>query len=375
MAGIYIHIPYCRQRCYYCDFHSSTFLKNMPGFLDALKKEIELEKDYLSGERIHTIYFGGGTPSVLNAKEVDAIIQQISQYHEISPSAEITLECNPDDLNLEYIQQLAASKINRLSIGIQSFDDRQLKAMNRRHSAQQAITVVKDCQDVGFNNISIDLIYGLPGMSLKVWQQNIQKALDLKVQHISAYHLTFEKGTVFSHQLKKGNLKEIDEENSNLQFDRLIDLTGSAGFEHYEISNFALPGMYSQHNSNYWKQVKYLGLGPAAHSFDQTSRHWNVSHNNKYIVGIMAGKPNRETEHIDKTTRYNEYLMTSLRTVWGVDLEYLMHEFGEPHTIRFEKSFRKYIDQGKAIQEGNFCKLTRDGFFISDKIISDLFES
>lgn len=347
----------------------------MPDFLDALIKEIELEKDYLAGESIQTIYFGGGTPSVLNAEEVDAIIQQISLYHEISSSAEITLECNPDDLNPEYIRQLAASKINRLSIGIQSFDDRQLKAMNRRHSAEQALAVVKGCQLAGFDNISIDLIYGLPGMSLKVWQQNIQKALDLKVQHISAYHLTYEKGTVFSHQLKKGNLRECDEESSNQQFDKLLDMTGSAGFEHYEISNFALPGLHSQHNSNYWKQVKYLGLGPAAHSFNQTSRHWNVSHNNKYTDGIMAGKPNREIETIDKTTRYNEYLMTSLRTMWGVDLEYLMQEFGGPQTTLFEKSFRKYIDQGKAIKEGHFCKLTRDGFFISDKIISDLFES
>ncbi|MEA3446317.1 MAG: radical SAM family heme chaperone HemW [Bacteroidota bacterium] len=374
MAGIYIHIPFCRQRCYYCDFHSSTFLKNLPELLYAIKKEIAIEKDYFENELIETVYFGGGTPSILKASEIQDIINSILLYHEISPYAEITFECNPDDLSTDYIHQLKNTDVNRLSIGIQSFDDKQLQAMNRRHSSSQAIGAVKKCQVGGFDNISVDLIYGLPGMQQDEWQRNIQKALDLNIQHISAYHLTFEQGTVFFNHLKKGRLKEIDDEISNQQYKTLIDITGKAGFEHYEISNFALPGLYSKHNSNYWKREKYLGVGPASHSFNLKTRHWNVSHNKKYIEGIMMGHPNREIETIDKVSQFNEFIMTSLRTMWGVNIEYCQNEFGEKQTIRFKKIFQNYIKQGNAYRDGNFYKLTQKGLFISDKIISELFE-
>ena len=373
MAGIYIHIPFCKQRCYYCDFHSSTEIQNKKELVNAILQEITLEKNYLAKKNIETIYFGGGTPSLLSSNEIQSLINKIGDNHTVVPNCEITLECNPDDLSIEYINSLKATSINRLSIGIQSFDDEQLQVMNRRHTANQAITAVKNCQDAGFDNISIDLIYGLPNMIQASWQQNILRAIDLNIQHISSYHLTIEKGTEFYKNLQKGLISEIPEDNSNLQFSTLIEFTEHAGFEHYEISNFALSGYQSKHNSSYWKQIKYLGLGPSAHSYNKLSRRWNISNNQKYIDDIRKGNINREFELLDKNAKYNEYVMTGLRTTWGVDIEYCNSEFGESLTQRFKRIIEVYIKQGNAVIEGRFYKLTKNGFFISDKIISDLF--
>ena len=373
MAGIYVHIPFCKQRCYYCDFHSSTYLKNSDDLLSAIKKEIEQEKEYLTGEVINTIYLGGGTPSLIAISKIKDLIDHIKNFHTVLADAEITMECNPDDLTEDYIQALANSPINRLSIGVQSFDDTQLQKMNRRHTGDQAKEVVEMCQAQGFSNISIDLIYGMPGMNLPQWERTVKQALELEVQHISAYHLTIEEGTVFAHQKNKGMLREIDETLSNDQFQLLIEYCKNANFEHYEISNFALSGYYSKHNTAYWQQTNYLGLGPSAHSYNGTSRHWNIAHNKRYIAGIKQNQPNREHEILDPVSKYNEYLMTSLRTVWGVDLGYMKKKFPEAWVCEFQQQAKVYVEGG--VFEKNTCGYTfsEKGLFISDKIISDLF--
>ncbi len=373
MAGIYIHIPFCKQRCYYCDFHTSINLKIKPKFIDALIKEIELQKDYLDNEEINTIYFGGGTPSLLSIKEIKDILNQIHKLHSVATDAEITLEANPDDLSKEYISELSDSRINRLSIGIQSFSDEQLMIMHRRHDSKTAIEAIKNCQAADFNNISIDLIYGLNEMSIKDWKEQIQTALSLNIQHISSYHLTYEEGTVFYHYLKTGKHHKLNDEESLNQFKLLIDLLKTAGFIHYEISNFALPGYFSNHNSSYWKQEKYLGLGPSAHSYNTKSRQWNISNNGEYIRNVLNGKPKIETEYLNSKTKYNEYIMTSLRTVWGIDLEYLNNTFDKQDVQHFNSVIGNYIVKNYAINDGKRIRLTQSGLFISDKVISDLF--
>ena len=341
--------------------------------MDALLREIEMQKNYLQDEEITTIYFGGGTPSLLSIDEISNILSQINNFHSVAGDAEITLEANPDDLTQEYIAELASSRINRLSIGVQSFSDKQLKIMHRRHDAKTAIESIRNCQKAGFDNISIDLIYGLHDLSLEQWRKQIEIALSLQVQHISSYHLTYEPGTVFSHYLKTGKHVKPDDEESIEQFKLLIDLLKSAGFIHYEISNFAHPAYFSKHNSSYWKQEKYLGLGPSAHSYNLKSRHWNISNNPEYIKGILSGKPNIEIETIDSKTKYNEYIMTSLRTMWGVNIEYMINMFGKQKVQEFNTLIKTYISRNYAINDGGNIRLTQSGLFISDKIISDLF--
>ncbi len=373
MAGIYIHIPYCRKLCHYCNFHRTLLNENINVFLKSLLKEIELRKNYLGNDIVETIYFGGGTPSILDIPEINLIISTIRNNFKIYDNPEITLEANPDDLRRNYLQELIDNTlINRLSIGIQSFYDDDLKLLNRRHNSLQATESVAYSQEAGFSNISIDLIYGLPGMTTGGWKSNLQQAFKLNVQHISAYHLTFEPGTEFYRLLNKGILSRQSDDESLKQFNLLTDLAQKNKFIHYEISNFAIKDYYSIHNTNYWKQKKYLGIGPSAHSYNYISRQWNIADNSKYIEGISKGIPYTEKEKLDTAMKYNDYILTSLRTMWGADLVYIENTFGAIFSDHAAGKSMKFIDGGNITKDANVLKLTEKGKFISDYIISEL---
>lgn len=373
MAGIYIHIPFCRKLCHYCNFHRSTNIRNSKVLINALINEIRLKKDYLENDPVETIYFGGGTPSILNIKELLSITGAIYKTFKVIKNAEITLEANPDDLSKKYLNNLKNyTAINRLSIGIQSFYDEDLKLMNRRHDSMQALQSVKLSQEAGFANISIDLIYGLPGMTSKKWYSNLLQVFNLNVQHISAYHLTFEPGTVFNKLLNEGKLTPIPEEESMEQYELLLDVSKTRGFVHYEISNFALEDYFSQHNSNYWKQKKYLGIGPSAHSYNIASREWNIADNKKYIEGINSGKPMIETETLDTKSKYNDYILTSLRTMWGADINYIRESFGSEYGEFILNKSKTFSEDNIILQDNNILRLTPRGQFISNYIISEL---
>ena len=371
MAGIYIHIPYCKKLCYYCDFYHIILQDDNSAFIDALLKETFLKKDYLGGETVSTIYLGGGTPSVFTVKELESILNQIYLNYNVTADCEITIELNPDDIRPEYLAGLKNLKINRISLGIQSWRDSDLKMLNRRHDSSQAEYALKEILKTGFENVTIDLIYGIPGMSLKEWESNLDFSFSFGIKHLSAYHLTFEKGTVFGKMLEQGTISEIDENESAAQFNLLIQKAESAGFIHYEISNFGKPGYFSIHNSNYWKQVNYLGLGPSAHSFNGYSRQWNVRNLKGYIKAVNSGKQYFESEELDTRTRFNEYMMTSLRTMWGIDLEYVEKMFekeGYDYVMNLSGKFKNY---GLMKQEKNSLILTNQGKLISDNIISE----
>ena len=372
MAGIYIHIPFCKQKCYYCDFFSVVGFKEKGNFVKSLLKEIDIQKNYLGNASVDTIYFGGGTPSSLDIEEVKAILDKLHSTFNISSDAEITFEANPEDLEYGYLPDLKELGINRLSIGIQSFNDDDLLFMNRKHSSEQAIKSVERAIKAGFTNISIDLIYGFPNLDLERWKSNLEIALSLPVTHISAYHLTIEERTVFSHYLKKGIITEMDEEDSVEQFSLLIEMAEKSGFIQYETSNFAKDNMISKHNSNYWKQVPYLGLGPSAHSYNGESRQWNVSLVNKYIDGIEANNPEFEKEIIDDNMAYNEYILTSLRTMWGIDLEYVKERFSADKYNFLLSEIENQIELKHLKLTDNKAVLTKKGLFVSDAIMSDL---
>jgi oxygen-independent coproporphyrinogen-3 oxidase len=340
-------------------------------FIDALLKEASLRKDYLESETVSTIYFGGGTPSVFSVKDLGTILNHINKLFRVEQDCEISIELNPDDVLPAYLEGLKDLNINRISMGIQSWRDSDLKMLNRRHDSAQAIKALKDTLDAGFENITIDLIYGIPGMSLKEWESNLDFSLSFDIKHLSAYHLTFEPGTVFGKMLEKGTISEIDENESVAQFNILIEKAESAGFIQYEISNFGKPGYFSIHNSNYWKQVSYLGLGPSAHSFNGYSRQWNIRDLKGYIKLINAGKSFYESEELNSKTRFNEYIMTSLRTMWGIDLEYVEKMFekeGYDYIINLAGKFKNY---GLMKQEKKSLILTNQGKLISDNIISE----
>jgi oxygen-independent coproporphyrinogen-3 oxidase len=373
MAGIYIHIPFCRKLCHYCNFHRSIISKDLKGFLNALVREIEIKRNYLGGELIKTIYFGGGTPSILDINEIELIISAIYNNFKLSKNTEITLEANPDDLSRDYLQRLMNNtSVNRISIGIQSFYDEDLKLMNRRHSSLQALESVKNAQKTGFSNISIDLIYGLPGLTHEKWMSNLRHAFNLDIQHISAYHLTFEPGTLFYRFLSEGKLSHPSEDESLKQFEILTGMAQKNRFIHYEISNFAKKGYYSVHNTNYWRQKKYLGIGPSAHSYNFNSRQWNIADNDKYIEGINKGNKYTEKEILDTTTKYNDYLLTSLRTMWGINLRYIKNSFGSKYSDHVKSKSKKFLDAGNMIKVKTTLKLANRGIFISDYIISEL---
>jgi len=365
MAGIYFHIPFCRQACHYCDFHFSTQTKSMDEMVKALLRETQARAEYLEGETVETIYFGGGTPSLLPTDDINRILDAVYTYYPVSKDAEITLEANPDDLTYLKILELARSPVNRLSIGIQSFRDQDLRWMNRAHSASQADYAVKCSQDRGFNNIT--------KMSDRDWLENIRKAVDLDVQHISAYSLTIEPKTVFGHQWAKQELHAVDDAASSGHFLTLVHELTRSGFQHYEVSNFCLPGMESKHNSAYWKGKKYVGVGPSAHSFNGDSRQWNVSNNARYTQGWLNGTPHFEVEQLDQRTKLNEYLMTRLRTTWGVDLDYIHTTFGVDLWKIESDYLQQLLQDGMMSKENATLKLTTKGLLQADRIASELF--
>lgn len=374
MSGIYIHIPFCKQACNYCDFHFSTSLKNKDALFKALLLEIELRKNYLKDSTIETIYFGGGTPSVLSEKDVFNLLEIIYKQYNVSSSAEITLECNPDDLSNEKLMELKRLEINRLSIGLQSFSDDELKWMNRVHTAQESESSVKRAQDKGFENITIDLIYGSKFSNITNWRSSLRKAIQLNVPHISAYNLTIEEKTKLGHDYKYQLEKPIDDEKSSEMFIEMIEVLQKNNFIQYEISNFAKEGFYSIHNSNYWKGKYYIGLGPSAHSFDGVSRQWNISNNNLYIKYLNEGaKKYYEKEILSEVDRYNEYILLSLRTIWGIDLNYLNQSFDISYNSTFQLQLGKLLRQEKVVIKGNIVTLTNQGKLLADKIASDLF--
>lgn len=373
MAGIYIHIPFCKQKCYYCDFYSVAWMVDKSEVLNCIFKEIEMQQNYLKDEIIESIYIGGGTPSILKIRQLENILNQIRNFYKLSDSIEITIEVNPDDLDLPYLMKLVDLQINRISIGIQSFNDDHLKYMHRRHTEEQATEAVYYARKAGFRNISIDLIYGLPGMTLEQWEENLNKALALAPDHISAYHLTIEPKTIFGRRNKRGTLNPIDEEDSLAQYKLLIKKFKDAGYEQYEISNFAKEGRISRHNSNYWKDRKYLGIGPSAHSYDHISRQWNIASITRYVDSIKKGILPIKIELLDEKDKINEYIMTSLRTKWGIDLSYIENIFGKTTAEQCLSSANKYIETGKLIYIDNTLKLTEEGIFISDRIIREMF--
>ena len=372
MAGIYIHIPFCKRRCIYCDFFSTTRSEEKPTYVRALCQELAIRKDYLEDEEIETIYLGGGTPSQLTEEELNEIFTSLYNIYKVKEDAEITLEANPDDLTPEYVSMLRRLPINRISMGIQTFQEETLKLLHRRHSARQAIEAFHRCREAGFRNISIDLMYGLPGETLETWEQDLQQAIELHPEHISAYHLIYEEGTELWKLKEQHQVEEADEDLSVTLFSTLINELTNAGYQHYEISNFCLPGLHSRHNSSYWTGKKYLGCGPSAHSFNGISRQWNVASLSKYIEGITSGKPVFEIENLDLYTRYNDFVITSIRTCWGMSLSRLRTEYGEELYNYCFRTAKPHIDEGVLeIREG-VLKLTQRGIFISDGIMSDL---
>jgi oxygen-independent coproporphyrinogen-3 oxidase len=371
MAGIYVHIPFCLKKCNYCDFYKSTEVAEIDRFISAVKKELWFRRDYLSDDFINTVYFGGGTPSVLSASQVLQIITAIKSIFKVHNDAEITFEMNPDDVNPDYAISLRQTGINRISLGIQSFNDYTLDFMGRRHNSEQAVNAIRSLQNAGFENISIDLIYGIPGMTMEQWKKNLDLAFNLGIKHISAYHLTYHEGTVLFNDLKKGKIFEIDEEDSFNQFHELKIYAAANNFIHYEISNFALTGYYSKHNSSYWKQKEYLGLGPSAHSFDGNSRQWNISSLKKYLRSDFSGNSYFEKEDLSENDKFNDYILTSLRTIWGIDLKFIEDNFGKEYFNHLTEVIKRYKNTEFIEKVDNIVKLTEKGFFISDKLISD----
>ncbi|MBN1182148.1 MAG: radical SAM family heme chaperone HemW [Bacteroidales bacterium] len=369
MAGIYVHIPFCKSRCYYCDFYSCTALGMKKEMVQAICMELEQRKDYLSGETIETIYFGGGTPSLLTIDEVDKLLSDITKHFTLVSDIEITLEANPDDLNLEYLKQLKKLGINRLSIGTQSFDDTELKFLNRRHSAIQAIKSIEDSQKAGFDNISIDLIYAIPESPVEKWQKSLEQALQLSIQHLSAYLLTLEIKSVLSQIIRANNIEEIADDECYKQFEMLTEAAERSGFIHYEISNFGREGYFSKHNTSYWKNIKYLGVGPSAHSYDLQSRQWNYSDNKEYMKKVKKGDKYYSTEILDIPEKYNDYILTGLRTMWGVDREYIKKNFGEEIEQQFMEEVKKNEDEGYIEKFRQNYRIAKKAKFITDAIV------
>lgn len=372
MAGLYIHVPFCARRCVYCDFYSNTDRALVAPYIEALILEMELREDYLNGEAIETIYLGGGTPSLLREADLDRLFKAIDRLYGLGDAKEITIEGNPDDLHPDYVAQLKHLPINRISMGIQSFHDDDLRLLNRRHSAQQAIEAVVNCVKAGLENISIDLIYGLPGQTPERWAKNLDTAISLQVPHLSAYHLTYEKGTPLDRMREAGQITPIDEDTSLILFGQLIDQLGKAGYEHYEISNFARPNRYSRHNSSYWQGIPYIGLGPSAHSYDKKSRQWNIASIGSYIKAIQEGQLPFEREELSVHDQYDDYIITRTRTSWGLNPSEILTLFGQAYHDYFMCQATKAQTKGLLeIHDGNF-RLTRAGIFISDSVMVEL---
>ena len=370
MAGIYIHVPFCKSRCIYCGFFSTTQLSLRDDYTHAVCRELELRKDYLHNQPIETIYLGGGTPSQLPLPHIAKILDTIYNIYNVR-AREITVECNPDDVE-NCVKGLHSLGVNRLSMGVQTFHDERLKFLRRRHTAAQATEAVNLAKSAGFDNISIDLMFGFPRQTLEEWKQDVDKALSLDVQHISAYSLMYEEGTPLEQMLRQGDIAEIDDEKSLAMYEYLLDATAHAGFEHYEISNFALPGKRSLHNSSYWHGIPYLGIGASAHSFDGETRQSNPYSLSDYIEGVRQGNIPFEKESLNEVEKYNEFVFTALRTREGMNTTQLKQLFGKTFHDYCLKNAQKHIDQGLLTLENGQIHLSRQGLFISNDILSDL---
>ena len=371
MSGIYLHIPFCKQACHYCDFHFSTSVKKKGAMVDALRKELILRKEEVT-ETVQTIYFGGGTPSLLTSEELEQIFETLYKHFTVAPDAEITLEANPDDLTKNRIEILANSKINRLSIGVQSFFEADLTLMNRAHNEEEAFSCIEEAKKY-FDNISIDLIYGIPGMTNERWKHNLDTAISLDIPHLSCYALTVEPRTALKKFIEKGIVPPVEDAVAETHYKTLIKETESAGFENYEFSNFGKSGYHSRNNTAYWQGKPYLGIGPSAHGFDGKIRSWNVANNTKYIQAITTGELPQEQETLSVKDRYNEYIMTGLRTKWGVSLKKLENSFGKKYKAYALEQATQYLQKDLLFLEEDSLKVSKKGKFLSDGIASDLF--
>jgi oxygen-independent coproporphyrinogen-3 oxidase len=373
MKGIYIHIPFCRQACRYCDFYFTVSLKFLDRFVDALVEEIRNKGEKHAGNPVDTLYLGGGTPSLLSMFQLEKILDAIHRYYSFQKNPEWTIECNPEDVDESRVKTLKEYGFNRLSMGIQSFYDRDLELMRRSHDASQAEFSVKKAAAGGFDNITIDLIYGIPGQVSALWEGNIEKALSLPISHLSAYHLTFEPRTVFDHWIKKGKLLPVPEKRSIEQYNILREKTKSAGFGHYELSNFGLGGIVSRHNLLYWSGDSYVGFGPSAHSFNRKQRSWNISSLKAYMEGIEGADEIEERELLSPKEQYHDYLITSLRTKWGADPEYIEEFFGKQVRIHFEKKIKTFIEGSSMYTASGRVLIEPGKWLITDHILRSLF--
>ena len=377
MTGLYIHIPFCKSRCIYCGFYSTTAEQMKQAYVDAVCREMELrdaiyEKEGKDvGKTIATVYLGGGTPSQLSPTQLQQLFDAIARHYDVNDDAEITIECNPDDVTEAFAELLRSLPVNRVSMGAQTFDDDRLQFIHRRHTSEQVTTAIQRLREKGIHNISIDLMYGFPDETLEEWEHDIQQALALNVEHISAYALTYEEGTPLYRLLEEGKVKEIDEERSLAMYDRLIDRLQEAGYEHYEISNFARKGWRSRHNSSYWQLVPYIGIGAAAHSYDGRRRQWNIADINSYINHIQQGIVPAEGELLDKDSRYNDHVMLALRTCEGLDLSTLDSD----ERSYCEETAKKFVLDGLLVKTDNHLRLSRKGLFVSDMIMSELMKA
>ena len=372
MAGIYIHIPFCKQRCTYCAFYSSTLYNIKEKYVDALCKEIVMRKDYAGNAIVETIYLGGGTPSTLSIEQLQRICDTIYATYSISATPEVTIECNPDDLTPEFLAQLKQLPFNRISMGVQSFNDTQLKRLGRRHDADKARAAVHNAHAAGYENISIDLIFALPGSTITEWEHDLDSAIALRPEHLSAYNLTYEEGTPLHRALERGDFAELGEEENIEQFQMLIAKLKEAGYRHYEISNFALPGRESRHNSSYWNDTPYIGCGAAAHSYNGTSRQWNIADVKEYINGIESDSPIFEIEELTEEERYNDTILTRLRTAKGIPLEWMKEKFSARLYNHMLQAAEKEVALGNLKEENGHLSLTEKGIFISDAVIREL---
>jgi oxygen-independent coproporphyrinogen-3 oxidase len=373
MAGIYFHIPFCKQACHYCDFHFSTNFRNVDELIDAMQLELSMQKDYLKGEEVKTIYFGGGTPSSVPNRFIDELIQKVKLIHEVSAEAEISLEANPDDLIEENIQAWKKAGVNRLSVGVQSFYDSHLKWMNRAHNQHEAVTGLKLAKELGITNITMDLIYGIPNMTMNQWKQNLDTFFELDLPHLSAYGLTIESQTHLGHLVNTNQVKTEKDTKYNAQFEMLMEQTLVHGFDHYEISNFGKSGFYSRHNTSYWFGEKYIGIGPSAHSFNGTERQWNVASNMKYVKALNQNKLAVEVENLSVNDQCNEHILTRLRTQWGIDQNQIKTLFGAKFQNNLKSLIQPYLDSKHVLEIENSYILSKEGKYLADKISSDLF--
>lgn len=372
MKGLYIHIPYCKKKCSYCNFYFTVSGKTKKSYIEALLLEIELTKDYFTDNEIYSLYFGGGTPSQLDAPELEKIITKLKDHYKFNENIEITLEANPEDINESFSENLYKIGINRLSLGVQSFNDNDLKTFGRIHNSKTAVDAIKTCKKNGFDNLTIDLIFGTPGSDIKEWINNLDTFISLEIDHLSCYNLTIEPKTEIYHKIKTKKTGIVDERLSTEMFLFSIDYLEKKGYKHYEISNYARNGKYAIHNTNYWKGVQYLGLGPSAHSYDGERRQWNISNIRKYIDGINAGNPLIEEEILTQNDKYNEYIMTGLRTMWGVSLQTIEKDFYK-FKSHFLKNIEVYIVQNKVLENNGNFTLNNNGKLFADRIASDLF--